>query len=126
MPKARSIKGRVEQTRRWLADNYPPAFPVTVKWQKRCGGFSRKERETGQVNKREFAYGIHGWCDREASRFIICLSTLRNRTRQDACEILMHEWSHALAEKFMKLENKRLSQHDDEFFIVWGRPVLST
>lgn len=121
MPKARTIRGRVEQTRAWLADNWPAAFPVTVKWQRRCGGFDRKERESGQVNQREFDYGIHGWCEKHGSKFVIAMSLSRNRTRQDACEILMHEWSHALSEKFAKLENKRLSVHDDEFFLTWGR-----
>ncbi len=119
--KAKTIKGRVEQCRRWLEANYPPAFPVTVKWQKRLGGFDRKERANGQLSKRAFEYGIHGWCEKRGQRFVIALSTLRNRRRADACEILMHEWAHALSEKFAKLERKRLSVHDDEFFLTWGR-----
>ena len=119
--KAKTIKGRVEQCRHWLADNYPPHVPVTVKWLKRLGGLDKKELESHQITPRDWKYGIHGWCQKQGGRFVIALSTTRNRSRQDACEILMHEWSHALTEKFAKLENTRLSTHDDEFFLVWGR-----
>ncbi|MEE8537837.1 MAG: hypothetical protein V3S71_07480 [Acidobacteriota bacterium] len=119
MPKARTIRGRVEQCRQWLEEHYPPAFPVTVRWQKYCAGFGKSD--IGQVTKREWDYGIHGWCEKHGSRFVIALSSRRLRTRQDACEILMHEWSHALSEKFAKLERRRLSVHDDEFFLTWGR-----
>lgn len=119
MPKARTIRGRVEQCRRWLTKNYPPAFPVTVKWQKYCAGFEPFERKL--MPKREWNYGIRGWTTLEKKRFIVMLSSRRLRNRQDACEVLMHEWSHTLVEKFAKLESKRLSTHDDEFFLQWGR-----
>ena len=119
MPQARKHRDRVWQCTQWLQVTFPCEYPVTVKWRKYCAGFDGKDKKRITKYRREM--GIHGWCWRDGKKFTITLSSRKCDKTEVAIEVLVHEWAHAMTAKFAKMERRRLSEHDDEFFLAWGR-----
>jgi hypothetical protein len=118
MPFARNRFERVSQTAQWLTENFPPEYPVKVKWLSVVP--IPKDIQEG-LTKKELEEGLYAVCSKRGKRFTITLSKRACFTRAQAVETLLHEWAHALCWKFASMEARRLSDHDDEFFLAWGR-----
>lgn len=119
MPKARTRRDRAYQCEQWLREKFPTAFPVKVVWRKYCSGWDRSELK--RMTKRERIPGIHAWCLKDGPKFTIALSSRVCSTIYESIDVLLHEWAHAVSFKYAKLEKLRVSEHDDEFFLTWGR-----
>ena len=119
MPRARTRKGRVVQVTKWLRENFATAYPVKVQIFKQLP-FDKSEDISG-LSAPDRKRGYHAWCIKKKGRFLIALNDSALQTMAEMTETLIHEWAHAVSEKFSRLEERRASAHDDEFFLTWGR-----
>lgn len=101
MPRARRKKDRVMQISRWLAAEFPCAYPVYV----------RIGRIPGDK--------LSGFCIRRGKKFYISLDD--RPPKHFLIETLFHEWAHALTWKHANLEKRRLTSHDEEWGIAFAR-----
>lgn len=117
--RARTRRGRVRQTAQWLRHEFAPAFPVSVKWKVYLP-YATKDHDN--LTKKDIETGYHGWIVRgPGRRFFLSLSLRACPTVSEAIETLLHEWAHAVAAKLQEQERTRISDHDDEFWLVYGR-----
>ena len=118
MARARDRWGRAIQVTKWLRKTFPTPHPVTVRWATKLDNDWEDE---DLMTEREKAGGIYGMCFLKKRRFCIVLSKKRCQTISDTIDTLLHEWAHAVTWRVSKMEYVRLSCHDDEFFLQWGR-----
>jgi len=113
---ARTRKTRCKQIEAWLNAEYPPAYPVTVKWVQHIP-YGRTEEATAAERR----IGDSGDCWIGNQQIEIRLSLRALPTIVEAGETLRHEWAHALDVMGGALEKHRLDDHQDEYWLKFGR-----
>jgi len=95
-------------TEEWLMRNFPPAYPVRVR-------YVPKIEEEGE--------DCIGLCERVGRRFEILVRDRMNR--REMIETLAHEWAHAYVWRHAVVERRGRERsgiyHDDEYWLAFGR-----
>ena len=119
MPRACTRKGRMIQVTKWLRTNFATAYPVKVPPFplfpfSPSSSLSFLSSPSLPLFSPSFFLPPH-------FLFPIHINDSALQTMAEMTETLIHEWAHAVSEKFSRLEERRVSAHDDEFFLTWGR-----
>ena len=115
---AKTRKNLCASLQRWLEEHYPTAYPVEVKWVAKIP-VEKEDEESYTARERERGY--YGYCVRDGKKYVIKLSLRRCRTLAEATETLMHEWAHALTWGLEAQNKHRKSDHDDPYWLEYGR-----
>lgn len=110
--------GRGQQCEAWLHELFPAAYPVRVRFVKYLAPVPE---DMPFMTKRDIELGICGDCTKGRKKFTIRISLRACYTISEVVECVIHEWAHAVAAKYAAMEIRRLSDHDDEYWIIYGR-----
>ncbi len=116
MPRAQTRRSRGEQVVRWLHKEFPPPFPVKIRWVKHIP-YDKGDFTTAYTRR----VGILADIEKVRNRFIIRISLAANTTIAETVLTVIHEWAHVLTQQFAKQEEARASAHDDEYWLAYGR-----
>lgn len=99
-----TIRVRVAQLEAWLREEFPCPDPVRVVW-------------VPEIPDPDSKRGLYGQCvPRDGRRWEIQLSERACRTRAEAIEALIHEWTHARA----PLRSTDRVEHPKRYWIEYG------